>query len=376
MNSVAIIGAGPAGLQTAIKLREAGFDPIVYEEHSHIGLPENCSGLISKSGIDELGIDVSDSIQNKIYGARIFAPNGTMMQVDRYNEVAYVVNRSKFDQSLAKKAHKLNIHIGFETKLLDVNRNTIFVQANGRGELRKAEYVVGADGVNSQTRHLIGIKPNNNNYVHTMQTVATGNFNEKFVEVHLGNFAKGFFGWVVPISPTQAKIGMGCYLGEDVLKGYTEFMKKFEHTKTEAPKSALIPYGPPLDKIVKDNIALVGDAAFQTKATTGGGIVFGLKAANILAENIKNAYVNKTPLNNYEKDLTEINRELKIHWKIRKYANSLNDEQINKLFSKLKDKGIEEFLEREGNMDEPSKFIGKLITKPSYWFLAKNIIEF
>ena len=52
MNTVAIIGAGPAGLQTAIKMKEEGFDSSVFEEHETVGEPTHCSGLISRKGMD------------------------------------------------------------------------------------------------------------------------------------------------------------------------------------------------------------------------------------------------------------------------------------------------------------------------------------
>jgi len=49
-----------------------------------------------------------------------------------------------------------------------------------------------------------------------------------------------------------------------------------------------------------------------------------------------------------------------MHWKIRNYFNSLSNDQIDKMFKKLKEKDIGYFLEREGDMDNPSSFIGKM----------------
>ena len=159
MNPVGIIGAGPAGLQTAIKLREEGFESIVIEEHNTIGLPEHCSGLVSVSGLKDLKVNPENSLQNEIYGAKIFSPNGTMIKIEKHKPVAYVINRKEFDQDLLKTARGKGIHIATGTKLIDVRNNTLFVQTDGgRGEMRKAEYVIGADGVNSTLRHLVGIK--------------------------------------------------------------------------------------------------------------------------------------------------------------------------------------------------------------------------
>ncbi len=376
MNQVAIVGAGPAGLATAIRLKKEGFDSIVLEEHASIGSPENCSGLISKKGIDDLNLDVSDCLMNQIRGAKIYAQNGEMIRVTRNKTVAYLTDREKFDLMLLKKARELNIHVATNTKLIDVRKNTLFVQSGGRGEIRKAEIVVGADGVNSTVRHLMDIKTNKENFIHTVQATCYGDFEKEYVSVYAGDFAKGFFAWVIPIDEKKAKIGLGANLGENVSENFKLFLKeKLPSVKPLKVKSFLVPYGPPLQKIVKDNMMLVGDSAYHTKATTGGGIIFGMKAGNILATTIADHFKHKTSLTEYEKRLGSINRELKMHWKIRKYANSLTNEQANQLFMKIKSKGIEQFLEEHGNMDEPSEFISKLAKSPKYWFMAKTLID-
>ncbi len=377
LNTVAIIGAGPAGLMAALRIKELGIDATVFEEHDNVGEPVHCSGLISKKGVEDLGLAPSDSLQNEIKGAKIFSPSGHMLKIKRKETVAYVVDRKKFDEMLVRKARLHNIHVATNTKLIDVRKNTLFVQSENRGELRKAEYIIGADGVNSTVRHLLGIKAPKENFVHTMQATLSGEFEKDMVEVHLNEFAKGFFAWVVPISAEKAKVGIGTTLGEDVNERFRAFVKqRLPNARIYKVDSALVPCGPPLSGISKDNLAIVGDAAFQTKATTGGGVIFGMKSALLLGDVVAAAVKNKTMLADYEKKMDKINKELKLHWKIRKYLNSLSSKEIDDLFLKLKQKGIEEFLEKEGDMDEPGKFIGKLATNPKYFFLAGTFLKF
>ena len=377
MPQVAIIGAGPVGLQTAIKLKELGFEANIFEEHESIGIPEHCTGLISKKGVDELGIHLGDSLQNTIKGAKLFSPSGHVIKIKSKEAVAYVVDRKEFDSILLRKARLLGVHVSTETKLIDVRNNTLFIQSQKRGELRKADIIVGADGVNSTIRHLIGIQPTKDNFIHTLQTTCTGDFDPDMVEVHLLDYAKGFFAWVVPISKDKAKVGIGSVLGEDISSALKKFIsEKLKNARPYHYESALIPYGEPLTGIVKANMVLVGDAAFQTKATTGGGVIFGIKSANILAETIAETLKGKTTLNTYERRMDELNKELRLHWKIRKYANSLTPAETDELFLKLKKKGIEEFLAKEGNMDEPGKFIGKLMTNPAYFTMLGTALKF
>ena len=101
-----------------------------------------------------------------------------------------------------------------------------------------------------------------------------------------------------------------------------------------------------------------------------------MKAGNILAETIIESLKKKGSMKDYEKKLEPLYRDLRMHWKIRKYANSLNNNEIDELFLKLKKNGIEEFLQKEGNMDEPSKFIGKLASNPKYFLMLGTALKF
>ena len=51
-------------------------------------------------------------------------------------------------------------------------------------------------------------------------------------------------------------------------------------------QAGLIPVYNPRQKAQKENILLIGDAAAQVKATTGGGIIQGLTAAECAANSI------------------------------------------------------------------------------------------
>ena len=375
MDNVAVIGAGPAGLQTALRIKEEGFTASVYEEDQAIGSPENCSGLISRSGVDELGLDLEECLQNEIKGANIYSPNGTKITVTRPSNVAYVVDRKKFDKGLARNAARAGINVQTGTKLIDVRKTSLFLETGGRGELKKAEHVVGADGARSTVRHIMGKDVPKENFVHSVQALCVGDFRKEMVDVYLGDYARGFFAWVIPVDKTHAKVGLGCRVGENISENFKRFVsEKVKPMRVGRVQSSLIPYGLPLEGIQKDNLSIVGDAAFHTKATSGGGIIFGMKAGNILGGAIANHIKHKTPLNLYEREMAGINRELKMHWKVRQYINSLGGESIDKLFGKLKEKGIEEFLQMEGDMDSPSKFIGKMAKSPKYWFMAKTLL--
>jgi len=378
MDTAIIVGGGPVGLMTAIRLRELGWGATVLEEDRAIGSPENCTGLISVSGSEELGLNLKDSLINTIKGAELISPNGTVLKIKKNRPVANVVDRKEFDRSLYKKAVESGANIELNTKLIDLRNNTLFTQKkNSRGGLKKAKFVVGADGVRSKLRKLAGYEVPNEYFVHTYQVKAKGSFDKDTVKMYFGSFAPGFFGWVVPESKTIARIGIGCRIGINPRDSFESFIKKTElEFKASNPKSFLIPAGPPLKSSVHENILLVGDAAFQTKATTGGGIILGMNCAIKCAEAISLNLKEKKSLNHYDSLISGIHKELKTHWKIRNHLNSQSDEKLDGMFQKLKNAKIEEFLEEHGDMDKPSRFIGKILTKPSLWSLAGLALKF
>ncbi|MBU2476504.1 NAD(P)/FAD-dependent oxidoreductase [Candidatus Micrarchaeota archaeon] len=365
---ITVIGAGPIGLRAATGLKNEGWDVTVLEEHSEIGVPENCSGLLSVNGLQKNKIDVSEVTVNKIFGAKIFSPEKTFLKIERKEPVALVVERAGLDKKLEKKAEKKGIQIRKNTRMIDVRKDTIFVQHEQRGEMMKTRFVVGADGAASKTRKLVNPKIDPKAFVRTIQVKAKGSFDDRLVEVHLGDFCKGFFAWVIPENKTTARIGLGVSGSFNARENFNKFTKEME-IEVLNESSFVIPVTRPIKEIQKDNIFLVGDAAYQTKATTGGGIITGSIAADIAVKTISDHLKHKKPLTDYWKNLSPLNKELELHWKVRKYFNSLNDKQINSLIRKFKKAGMEEFLEKHGDMDFPSKFINKMMLSPSKWGL-------
>lgn len=374
MRAVCVVGGGPAGLHLAYCVQREGFDAVVLEEHPEIGKPSQCAGLVSKSGIDELGLELGSAVVNEVRGARLFSPGGEKLTVWRKSAVAYVIDRAAFDSLLHKRAVRSGAEVLENTQALDINEQTIFTKHSGRGEMVKAPIIAGADGPLSKIRGMLGINVAMGNFVHSYQARVEGSYDREFVELHFGKFAPGFFAWVIPESSSVARIGVGA-VGRNPKECFEEFVSKqgFDGGRN-SELSALIPVGPPLPEPCGKNMLLVGDAAFHTKATSGGGIVMGMNAAKVCAETIVQHYKNKRPLSEYSKNLGAINKELATHWKVRAMLNSLDAEGVDRLFAKLRKAGIEEFLNKEGDMDRPSRFWGKLLLKPKVWWLLPELV--
>lgn len=123
-------------------------------------------------------------------------------------------------------------------------------------------------------------------------------------------------------------------------------------------------------------MVLLGDAAYQTKATTGGGIIMNCKSADVLSGVLHDHVHHQTPLSEYETRMEPIFKELDLHYKIHTYQSRMNDAQMDKLFLKLKDAGMEHFLSQHGDMDEPSRFMSKIIAHPGILSLIPEAVKF
>ncbi len=378
MSDVTIVGAGSSGLRLAKKLAEADIDVNVLEDHPEIGIPEHCSGLISARNTKELGFDLRDSFTNTIYGAKIFSPNNTQLRIESKEPVAYVMDRSLFDKTLYKEALAAGAKVELNTAAIDVRNGTIFTKVKDRGGIQKPKLLVAADGVNSRLRKLAGIESKASHFIHSYQVKASGNFDPKFVELYLSrDFAPDFFAWVIPENEESAKVGIGCTTGINPVHAFNKFLKEKQidiHIKHS--NSFLIPCNPPIKQLHANGMLLLGDAGYQTKATTGGGIIMNCKSADILAKCIEDHLKHGASLDEYSKRMEPVFRELEMHWKIHQFQSNMSNSELDKFFLKVKDAGIERFLSTHGDMDEPTRFIHKLFATPRMLTLLPEAFKF
>ena len=72
MYDVIIAGGSISGLLTAREIAKNGHSVLVLEEGFEVGSPEHCGGLVSKSALNDLGIEPSvKSFECKINSAKI-----------------------------------------------------------------------------------------------------------------------------------------------------------------------------------------------------------------------------------------------------------------------------------------------------------------
>lgn len=338
MGEIQIVGAGNAGCYLAQQLKEKGINFQIFEEHPEVGRPPHCTGLVSKN-IDEL-LDVSkDVVLNQVKGAKMFSPNGTCLTLTRGEDQAYVFDRVKFDKKLAEG---LDINKGEKIESLDPG----------------AEFIVGADGPNSTVAKLGNFPELERTITGVQVEIKNKSFDKNFVEMYFGSeVAPGFFAWIVPM---DEKLKVGLASKENPGKYLDKFLQeKFEGAEILEKYGGVIPMKW-REKLWKDNIALIGDAAGQVKPTTGGGIYMGFKSAKILADALE-----KKDLEVYEELWSlKVKPELNYALMIRKFLDRLTDEKLDGLFELLKKPEVKKIIEKHGDMDKPSKLVKEAVKNP------------
>ncbi len=339
MADVHIIGAGPSGSVAAINAIAAGHDVLISEEHAAPGIPQNCSGLFSIEGLETLRkyADYNPFIINRIKGANIHL-NDVVFSVRRKKPVAYVCNRSSLDNAIAEKAEKEGAKVAYNERVKDDF---------------KSSNIIGADGANSIVAEKFDF-PRINRFVATLQKVVDYRKQEtNTVEIFLSSKIPGFFGWVIPHNEEKAEIGVGVELPNNVRDAWSYMLKNTGIT-AENPSGSIIPVETRKragKEMCGRNILLVGDAAGQTKATTGGGVLFGAWCAEIAGRDaVKPRW--------YDLEWrARFGHEFALHRKIRDYLNSMSDKQLGELGKKLNAMDFNGYLEKHGDMDKPSKII-------------------
>ncbi|MBN1156789.1 NAD(P)/FAD-dependent oxidoreductase [Candidatus Woesearchaeota archaeon] len=359
---ITIIGAGPAGSHLAYLLAKEGKKVTIVEEHSEVGKPVQCTGLLT-SDINKMTRIPDNVIVNRIKKIEVFAPNNNSFQL-KLKSPELVVDRALLDKFLFEKAERAGAKGLLNHRFVDYSNNHITIKNNNKIKKIKTDILVGADGPVSRVAKIAGIYGKRKFYT-GMQAIVKGNFRKDTYQVFLGKSFPGFFGWIVPESKSIARTGLAT--AGNPKKYFNNFLKSAGYEEIIERHSGLIPVYSAKQKIHGNNIFLLGDAALQVKATTGGGIIPGIKAAVVL----KDVLINN---GNYELRTVGIKKDLLLHLMMRRTLNNLTDKDYNILVEYCKDKSVREALENTTRENPVALMVKLLARQPRFLrYAAKTI---
>ncbi len=254
---VAIIGGGISGLYLASNLSDAN-EVEVFERKKEIG-KKCCSGLFSKRILNFIP-ESKKLIDNKVEKVKVHFPK---KDIDaNFSHTLLVMNHFQLDKLMAKKARAKGANINLDEAIIDLPQDY--------------DYVIGCDGYDSVVRKETGLpklsvrlgikgfveKEDHSNYVEVWPTKRNG------------------FIWKIPRGDKQE---YGILDNTKYAKELFDRFLKERDIEIKDKCSSLVPEG--LSFPDKKNVTLCGDAAGLTKPWSGGGVIWGLTAANHLISN-------------------------------------------------------------------------------------------
>ena len=287
MHDVVVVGAGPAGSRYARRAAQQGLDVLVFEQ-GEVGEPLACSGHVSTDIWEYTENAREELFQNEISGARFHTggPGSDDHPFYKDEVISNVIDRVGLDKHLAGLAREAGADLreGHTVVGASEDRDGVTVEARGPdGDVgtHRAKLVAGCDGPKSRVRRELGL-PEPDELLHGVLGFDGTPDHQDFVDVHLT--VPTFFAWRIPRGEAGVEYGLAVPPGDDARQRFEEFVAGYGADVTRRC-SGLIPIGPP-KRVTGSRSFLVGDAAAQTKPFTGGGILYGMTAADHAAREI------------------------------------------------------------------------------------------
>jgi flavin-dependent dehydrogenase len=280
---VFVIGGGPAGLAAAIAARGKGFRVTVADG----GVPpidKPCGeGLLpdTLAALSELGVTIHVGEGHALRGIRF---------VDSYSEVAagfpqangIGIRRPVLHQWLIDRATELGASLLWKTPVNGIRTDGVVAG----GEVYRAQWIVGADGIHSRVRKWSGLETRtegNRRFAHR-QHYRVAPWTD-FLEIYWGEHAQAY---VTPVS--QQEIGvvtvsrLAGRRGSSLVAEFPELGRRLAGAQQVTAERGAITLIQKLEAVYRGNVALLGDASGSVDAITGEGLCLGFRQALALAD--------------------------------------------------------------------------------------------
>ena len=366
---VVIAGGSISGLMSAREIAKKGHSVLVLEEGFEIGTPDHCGGLVSKSGLDELGIEPTQkTFDSTLNSALIYAPSGKCIEINSKKQKVIVVNRRELDKQVARQAEQSGAEIRVKTGFKEKTKRGI---KTTDGEI-DCKILVDCRGVSA----LINNK-RDGILLSAQYEIYANWIKDGQVEVYFDNVKyPGFFAWIIPSGNGAGKVGVA---GREI--NVSNLMKQFLKSKgnhsTVRKIFAPIWIKGPIKNFVSENIVIAGDAAGQSKPTTAGGIyscgLGGLFAGNAIAEYLQSN--ERSQLKKYQKNWRDkFGREFEKQSIARKILERVDNKTIDVVFDSITPEITNEISNKD-DFDFHATSIVKLLGMRKSLNAAQNIMS-
>lgn len=364
---LAIIGASLAGNYLAYLLSKTDLKVVVIEEHSEIGLPFQCAGIVSQKLAQLIDLP-KEIVLNRVKIAKIVSPSGKYIQLSG-EEQPYIVDRVALDKLFYEKIKdnkNITYFLGERFKHFEyfVEKKQKYVLIETSKRKLRVKMLIGCDGPLSLVAKSFGIK---NRIIYGAQIRIKAHFNQNEAVMHFDPNWKELFGWIVPEGESNI-FRVGLASAKKTNENFKTFLIRLnlEINQKIDQQGGIIPYGI-MNKLAFDNALLVGDSAGQVKATTGGGIVMLLIAARFAAQCVQKCFKTtnfskKFIKKHYEQKCSiSIGKQIKLHFIVSQIFETFSGRDLETFFQIVKTSKVEQLISLYADMDFPKSLIIRLL---------------
>ena len=369
---VLIVGGGPGGLFLAARLAAQGVRTVVCEEHSRVGDPVHCTGVLSSDSFGRFDLPTTATL-NQLSEVRFVSPGGIPVDYATDSPIATVIDRPAFDRALAERAVAAGAELraGARVSALDIDASGVHATVGAEAvEARLAVLACGATYA-FQRRFGFGLP---RTYLHTAQRELPAAAMAS-VELHFGrDIAPGGFAWAVPVvRPEGFYVRIGVMAARDALGCYARILERVGDrwgvsNRELPPRQKILPLGA-IGRTYGDRLLAIGDAAGLVKPTTGGGIHYSIVSASLAAdvavEALANDRLDVASLAKYERRWrAELEDEFVAQQELRDVVTGLSDQAIDSFFELAHTDGIMPIVRATARFNEHRPLIRALFKHP------------